>query len=299
MFCKVWQKFVLLVVLVFAWLPIRAQQHESPHLGNLERISADGIKLAISCKGQGSPSIIIEPGSGDPGNSWKNVQNLIAKFTKVCWYSRAGLGKSDSLENQQHPTKVARQLHALLRNASIDPPYILVGHSIGGLHVRKYQAMYPQEVKGMILVDSSHQDQWAILSGFMSEDYMNLYNTTTQSRNWDEEAYGPQLKLPATLYDLPLVVLTGDKISKYEHGLLPPLEYLPPEYHRQAKRVRPEVKSKTNGYRKLWLHLQKDLARLSTNSRHYILKDSGHFVHLDNHEKVVEAAKNVFEEISK
>jgi len=291
--------YLLVTIFLILWYPANAQQHVDSDSKNIERIFADGIKLAISCKGQGSPAVVIEPGSGDPGYSWVNVQDNVAKFTKVCWYSRPGLGESDSLKYSQTPSEVVERLHTLLRNASVDPPYILVGHSIGGLHVRKYHKIYPKEVVAMVLVDSSHEDQWAILSGFMSEEYMSLYKIITKSRNWDEKNYGTQLDSLGTVRDLPLVVLTGAKIDKFEDGLLPPAKYLPAEYQQQAEKVRPEVKRKAAGYKILWLHLQEDLAGLSTNSRHFILKDSGHAIHVDKPKKLTEAIKRVFEEVSK
>jgi pimeloyl-ACP methyl ester carboxylesterase len=87
------------------------------------------------------------------------VQSAVAATTRVCAYDRAGLGWSDPGPTPRDARQVVHELHTLLDRAAIAPPYVLVGHSIGGMYVRVYAAQYPNEVAGLVLVDSSHPDQ--------------------------------------------------------------------------------------------------------------------------------------------
>lgn len=118
-----------------------------------------GRTLNLACEGEGSPAVVLESGAGAPGYSWVNVQSEIAKFTHVCSYDRAGYGWSDAGPYPRTSAAIADDLHALLRAAGVAPPYVLVGASFGGLNVRVYAGKYPGETAGVVLVDSSHEDQ--------------------------------------------------------------------------------------------------------------------------------------------
>ncbi len=118
-----------------------------------------GYKMHIYCTGQGSPTVILDAGMGDSFISWRKVQPEIAKFTRVCSYDRAGIGYSDSSPRPSTSKDFAQELHMLLHNAGVAPPYVLVGHSMGGFDVRLYASLYRNEVVGMVLVDSSHPEQ--------------------------------------------------------------------------------------------------------------------------------------------
>jgi pimeloyl-ACP methyl ester carboxylesterase len=89
------------------------------------------------------------------------VVSSIKPVTRICYYDRAGLGLSDQAPTPRTSKDMVKDLHTLLVNAGITPPYILVGHSIGGFNVRVYASQYPDEIVGMVLVDSSHPDQWS------------------------------------------------------------------------------------------------------------------------------------------
>ncbi|WP_026069166.1 alpha/beta fold hydrolase, partial [Legionella tunisiensis] len=125
------------------------------------QINVGNHKLHIGCQGRGSPTVILEAGSGTDLSTWSKVQPEIAKFTRVCSYSRAGLGKSSIPNNtiQFDALKTTSDLHTLLNNPLIrtnsPPPYILVGHSYGGLYIRNFLEQYPQEVAGMVLVEAT------------------------------------------------------------------------------------------------------------------------------------------------
>jgi pimeloyl-ACP methyl ester carboxylesterase len=122
-------------------------------------VEVNGHKMHLFCVGDGGPTVILESGLNDSWLSWYKVQPAIAKFTRVCSYDRAGVGWSEAQPEPPDSRNIALNLHSLLNNAKVKPPYVLVGHSIGGIHVRVYQNVYPNDVVGMILVDSSHPDQ--------------------------------------------------------------------------------------------------------------------------------------------
>jgi pimeloyl-ACP methyl ester carboxylesterase len=109
----------------------------------------------------GSPTVILEAGGGMASPSWAWVQAIVAETTRVCAYDRAGVGWSDRGPTPRDARQVVHELHTLLDQAAIAGPYVLVGHSIGGLYVRVYTAQYPDQVDGLVLVDSSHPDQLA------------------------------------------------------------------------------------------------------------------------------------------
>jgi pimeloyl-ACP methyl ester carboxylesterase len=124
-----------------------------------ELVDVGGYKMHIDCIGQGSPTVILDAGLGDSFVSWSKVQPRIAKFARACSYDRAGIGYSDPSPRPRTSKDFAEELHILLHNAGIPPPYLLVGHSMGGFDVRLYASLYPSEVAGMVLVDSSHPEQ--------------------------------------------------------------------------------------------------------------------------------------------
>ena len=129
----------------------------NPMQGQL--VDVGGRKLHIYCTGEGSPTVILDSGLGDSYLSWSRVQPQIAQFTRVCAYDRAGLGFSDSSPEPRTSKVMAEELHSLLQAAKIPPPYVIVGHSMGGYNVRVYTSMYRHQIVGMVLVDASHPDQ--------------------------------------------------------------------------------------------------------------------------------------------
>lgn len=118
-------------------------------------IDVGGFKMHINCMGQGSPTVIFETGNGDNSLVWSNVAPEIAKETRVCTYDRAGLGWSEVDNKPTTFDSIVGNLHTLLVNAKINPPYLMVGHSIGGVYIRKFFQEYPNEVVAMVLVDPS------------------------------------------------------------------------------------------------------------------------------------------------
>lgn len=133
-----------------------------PSAPSTQRIDVGGYKLTLLARGQGTPTVVIEPGTGlaaVESGEWKAVCDEVAKKARVCLYDRAGLGTSDAAPMRPRTSRdIARDLHALLVNAKVPGPYVLVGHSIGGLNVRVFADMYPDDVAGVVLVDATHPD---------------------------------------------------------------------------------------------------------------------------------------------
>jgi len=115
--------------------------------------------LNMNCSGQGSPTVIMDTGHGVPAVGWDFVQPEVAKFTRVCSYDRAGYGWSSPGPMPRTSLQVAKELHALLAVSGEKGPYVLVAHSLGGYNVRVFTGQYPADVAGLVLVDTSHEDQ--------------------------------------------------------------------------------------------------------------------------------------------
>jgi pimeloyl-ACP methyl ester carboxylesterase len=123
-------------------------------------VDVGGRSLNVDCSGAGSPTVVLESGGGGYGGyGWRVVQEGIAKFTRVCWYDRAGEGWSDTAPSARSSLFIVNDLQELLKKAPIEGPYVLVGHSNGGEYVRIFTAKFPDEVAGVVLVDSTHPEQ--------------------------------------------------------------------------------------------------------------------------------------------
>ncbi|MBZ5703441.1 MAG: alpha/beta hydrolase [Acidobacteriia bacterium] len=114
-------------------------------------VDVGGYRLNILCAGNfapGTPTVILESGLGGPVIGWRFVRPEIAKFARVCSYYRAGYGWSDPGPMPRTALQIAKELHLLLQNAHIDPPYIPVGYSFGGYAVRVFNGLYPRKLPG-------------------------------------------------------------------------------------------------------------------------------------------------------
>ncbi|HWF11379.1 MAG TPA: alpha/beta fold hydrolase [Bryobacteraceae bacterium] len=117
-----------------------------------------GRKLNLACDGRGSPAVIFEADSGTTGYTWAPIQREVARFTRACWYDRAGYGWSDPAPFPRHSDRIARDLHALLQKGGIAPPYVLVSAGMGTFHARVFRGYYPDEVRGLVLADPMNED---------------------------------------------------------------------------------------------------------------------------------------------
>src|SRR5215475_3940875 len=129
---------------------------------DLRKIDVGGHSLNLLIGGHGSPAVILEGGFGEGIAGWSLVQKEIANFAQTVSYDRAGLGQSEPGPKPRSARQIATELHTALQKACVKPPYVLVGHSMGGPYVRVFADLYPKEVAGMVLLDPSQEafDDW-------------------------------------------------------------------------------------------------------------------------------------------
>jgi pimeloyl-ACP methyl ester carboxylesterase len=157
-----------------------AQRYPAP--GQL--VDVGGYRLHIQCVGTGSPTVVLDAGLGGASLDWSLVQPALGTTTRVCAYDRAGMGWSDPGPAPRTPGQIARELHTLLTKAGIPGPYVLVGHSLAGKNVRMYTLQYPEEVAGLVLVDTR-------------SEYVDSHISTAEA-----DAFPQQLQAQGTQYAL-------------------------------------------------------------------------------------------------
>ena len=290
-------------------------------------VDVGGYRMHIFCQGEGSPTIIVDTGLGDFSVSWSQVQPEVAQFSRICTYDRAGYGWSDPSPAPRMAEQIALELHILLDKASIEGPYILVGHSLGGLDVRMYASLYPEEVVGMVLVDAMHEDvltrfppertqidqqqmgTWGVMKFMAQFGILRMMGESAGEQSlpaYIEQLPADQQKVYMTLLSHPSyfeaaqgeMQLIGESCKQVsEIGDLGdiPLIVLTAEKSQdiEALRAKPVVYEQTQI---VWQALQNELVSLSTNSMHVIAEGSGHFIHLDRPELVIAAIRQVVDQ---
>jgi pimeloyl-ACP methyl ester carboxylesterase len=306
-----WSGRVLLVGLclflaLIAYLLVRESitrskyRAEYPPPGKM--VSLDTHDIHLYCVGAGSPTVVFEADLDQYGSlSWDSVQGEIGKFTRACSYDRAGIMWSEPGPLPRDGEMIASELGAVLDMAGEDGPYVLVGHAFGGAYVRIFAGQNPDDVCGMVLVDSSHPEMLTHFAEYGVEKEIprkqirplilllshlgmpgrfkgNLYNLSpdvydpTQaflpesSMAWfDETVEGPNTLAQAGQYeylgDMPLIVLAAARSSQ--------------------------------DLQKVWLELQQELTLLSENSEYRALQEAGHYIQFDQPQEVVEAVREV------
>ena len=146
---------LLVVGVLYQFLATRIAYRNYPAPG--EMVSVSGHNLHIYCTGKpsGGPTVVMDAGLGGGVLDWQTVQPKVATFARVCSYDRSGLAWSESGQNPRTSQRIVKELHALLSECRRGGPYVLVGHSFGGANVQLYASEYPEEVAGMVLVDSA------------------------------------------------------------------------------------------------------------------------------------------------
>jgi pimeloyl-ACP methyl ester carboxylesterase len=299
-----------------------------PPPGNL--IDVGGYRLHIYCTGQrvkGLPTVIFEGGLGAPSLVWTLVQQRVATHTRACSYDRAGYGWSESGPTPRTAQQIVSELHTLLDRTGEQAPFVLVGHSFGGAVVRLYASQYPSDVAGLVLDDARHEDFFKRLppsfyaadqSNYQRAQFLNLiapiglarmggnvgllngainylaplpeetnaaaraimlYNpshwqTSIAERDVIDTSYD-QVRKATRRSDLPLIVLMADRgVEAWQTGST-------------------VIDQAT---RDTWTQLQRELAALSTKGELVVVKNSGHYIHIDQPDAVVDAILKVIEQ---
>jgi pimeloyl-ACP methyl ester carboxylesterase len=201
--------------------------------------------------------------------------------TRICTYDRVNLGKSDKMSDVRTSQDIVDDLHAMLTSEGIEGPYIMVGHSIGGLHVRLFAEQYPDQVVGMLLLDSTHPDNFAFYREVFPTPSPDEPSSWAQLRyswtdadawaynreNFDFASSADMVRETGPFGDLPLIVLAMDP-ARYD---------APPEIVAALARADDRI--------------QRDLAALSTytNGNYTIVPDAGHFIYINKPQVVIDA----------
>ena len=133
---------------------VRAATDAEPSMPG-QLVDVGGHRLHLHCTGSGSPTVVLQPGGGEMSSNMGWIAPAVARGTRVCVYDRAGRGWSEPGDTTQDATQIATDLHTLLQRGGVPGPYVLAGHSFGGLYVLTYAARYPDEVVGLVLVDTT------------------------------------------------------------------------------------------------------------------------------------------------
>jgi pimeloyl-ACP methyl ester carboxylesterase len=160
-----WLVVALLVLAVAGaiYQAIATERAERTHPPPGETVEVGSHGLHINCVGQGSPTVVLDAALGAMSPNWGWVQREVSGTTRVCAYDRAGMGWSEMGPEPRDAKQISGELHTLLTEAGIEGPYVLVGHSFGGLYTQTYAARYPDEVAGVALIESSHPEQFSRL----------------------------------------------------------------------------------------------------------------------------------------
>ena len=253
-------------------------------MGDQRMVSVGDRRVAVYCDGDpvaGTPTIILIPAGGRTAKDWATVQPEVSKFVRVCSYDHANFGSSEKAPVKlQSVDDVVDDLAAWLKNAGEKPPFVLVSHSNSGFYARRFVSRHPQQIAGLVFIDSSHEEQ-ALRLHQLDPDGPPLTDLT-ERLGW---YIRPGQKLDWRT-DAPLIVV----------GRGTPFE----------RKARDGSNSQTNrmteeqwaAWDRIWREFQKDLARRSTRGEFRAAEKSGHWIQRDQPEIVVQAIRDVVRRVA-
>jgi pimeloyl-ACP methyl ester carboxylesterase len=245
-------------------------------------------KLDVLRAGTGTPTIVFEAGLGDDGlDDWRKVWPVVAQLSSVVVYSRSGNGRSQLGTGDHSAHTCAVELHALLSDLDLKPPYILVGRSYGGILVRLYASLYPNEVAGMVLVDATHEQQvrrWGAIDSTYPAAFRRYFDSvlTTLKPGADAAETRETMRIQAAgevegmkpLPDMPLAVLTSMRVDP------------------QAS----SVNGTARGH-EAWREMHDEWFHRSSNAIHIVTTKSGHAIQDQEPDLVVQAIRFVLDRV--
>ncbi|MBP3041905.1 alpha/beta hydrolase, partial [Bacillaceae bacterium Marseille-Q3522] len=284
-------------------------------LGNLEEI--DGKMMHYHCIGNGHPIVVLDSALGGNCLDWSWIQAEIAKYTKVVAYDRAGYGWSELTGTRRSSETIVEELRKLLQKAKLSPPYILVGHSFGGLNMRLFQQKYPGEVAGMILIDSTPEKLFTDMPNETRKSYFRDRKMLKAAKFLASFGILRLIKMPVGYFQLP----ENKKVIAKEAG------YQTKAYltaYNEMSSLEKSISQVTTGKGKLdiplyvisrkkftgrslsedakvkaeeaWHKLQSNIAEISEKGRHITAENSGHYIHCDEPELVIGLLKEMIAE---
>lgn len=236
-------------------------------------VAAGGVRLHIQCAGEraaGAPLVVLEAGAGNGAKTWRDVFDPIAQFARVCAYDRQGLGTSEATPKPQPFAEVVETLHALLGAAGERPPYVMAGHSYGGALVRLYAMRYPSEITGLVLIDSSHEDQVKRFAALPPPPAPPA-PPAQMMETIDLPGMAAELGPARWQANIPLVVLTRT----------------------------PNTGPLSDQRGEIWQELQRELATRSPQAEHIVATRSGHYVQNDEPALVIDTIRRVVKNATK
>ena len=306
--------------------PAKAEdQRLLPYVRPGQLVDIGGRRINLQCTGAGGPTVILMAGSASWSPIWYKVQPAIAQNTRACGFDRAGYGFSDPGPRPQILSDVADDLHAALKAGAISGPYVLVGHSLGGVEARLYAQRWPNDVAGMVLVDTSPAGEGLIdeaqpgfddVSGW---DHLaaDLLHCALLPANGGLDPSKPDCK-PELPSDTPAAFRKifprfftayyfADKVSliaclythRYDsvdhlHLGAMPLVVLSTEHTWDGTASAWFAQS----YAKVWIGMHEALAHLSSHGVHRIIEGTGHEIQLDKPEAVIDAVDEVLRQLN-
>jgi pimeloyl-ACP methyl ester carboxylesterase len=279
-------------------------------------VDVGGSSMHLHCTGEEgrTPTVVMDSGAGGIGMDWGPVQPGVAKFARVCTYDRAGLGWSDPGPQPRTSQRFAEELHALLNNAGVEGPYVLVGHSLGGNNVQLYASRYPDEVAGMVLVDPQFYNMPSYIDPELQNAYEELVIPSPGLSLWAKSlATIGVTRFPYTLggeTDERTAIRTHAKdtyetMDEYSslgesaeerRAATVSLGDKPLMVLSAGSREFPGLsQEQSDRFNEAWTRSQADLTRASQNSKQIIAKGSGHNVQVDDPDLVIDTIRQVEE----
>ena len=310
--------------LLYQWIGSWSDRRRFLCLGRLVDIG-ERRRLFMMEKGSDvGPSVIFESGIGATSQNWAKIQEAVSQFAHTVSYDRLGLGWSTPAVSERIPSKVVEELRAMLQAAGITPPYLLVGHSFGGLVMRYFAARYPDEVVGAVLVDPMRTDEWppvnesqrrllnrgvqltrwgvlVAYSGLArltttsffrrSGKFTSLFTRATGGHNVLERITSELYKMPPTVWP---IVAAHWSSPAFFRGMTAHIRGVPGTVTEMLKAqpiVHMPVVLLTPGYPKAISDA--DLRKIGPDAEQFIAEKSGHWLHLDEPELVIDQIRNI------
>jgi pimeloyl-ACP methyl ester carboxylesterase len=235
-------------------------------------VDVGGYRLRIECTGSSAPTVILDSGLNTTQDAWDAVKGTLGGSVRVCSYDRAGLGRSEAGPKPRTSQQIVDELHRLLINGRVPGPYVLVGHSFGGLNVRLYASEHPEQVAGLVLVEPAHEDQYLRFAALMlpasAEEYLR-HEGGGNYEGVDLLKSAEQVRAAPPPPPVPSVVISGDLRRETGEGA-------------------------AVAQRRLAIQeLHPDLVRRLPNARHVIAEGSGHLVPHDRPDVISSAVQTV------